>query len=460
MKTLFIFRQDLRILDNTGLRNALQDSREVIPVFILDKNILKHFPAKDNRLGFLVEALQSLDQQLRDLGSRLYVYHGVAETIIPKLLKEHSCDAVYRNRSYGKWALTRDSAVRRWCRTQDIHCEEFSDFFLVEPEATKPYKVYTPFYNTWIKVVKEKYSNYELLTIKKIITPRFDHNNQKAYDLLDSGVNKYWPIDLGHERLQEFSFKSYNETRNTPSIDGSSKLSPYIRFGLLSVREVYKAMRAKARNAQWEEISSLETFVKELARREFWNHIAYHFPEAREIEFQEKRRYIKWEKNDERFTARAEGHTGYPLVDAWMRQLRKENRMHNRVRMVVASFLCKDLLIDWRLGEHEFAKYLLDYDSNVNMWNWQRSASVGADPKPLRIFNPLLQSKRFDPECEYIKKYIPELSNFSPKEIHDPLNNNLGYASPIIDHYERSKIAKWRYNDSKLLSEKWTTNNK
>jgi deoxyribodipyrimidine photo-lyase len=245
------------------------------------------------------------------------------------------------------------------------------------------------------------------------------------------------------ERLQSFSFWSYDETRNTPSIDWSSKLSPYLRFGLLSPREIYQTAKSL-----W-----ASTYISELAWREFWQHIFYHFPHSREVEFQEKRRNIAWKNTPEHLDARKNGLTGYPFVDAWMRQLKAENRMHNRVRMVVASFLTKDLLIDRRLWEKHFASLLIDYDTNVNIWNRQRAASVWADPKPLRIFSPMLQSERFDPQCTYIKNRIPELSDMEPEKIHAPLEYDLWYAKPIVDHYERTKLAKIAYKDS---SEKTT----
>jgi len=202
---------------------------------------------------------------------------------------------------------------------------------------------------------------------------------------------------------------------------------------LISIREVYQHSKA------------YPSYTNELARREFWQHIAHYHPQVRVQEFQEKRRHIKRQHNEALFKKRCAGETGYPIVDAGMRQLQEENRMHGRVRMVVASFLTKDMLMDRRLGEQRFAKYLLDYDTNVNIGNWQRSASVGADPKPLRIFNPILQSQKFDPQAQYILRYLPELQGQSLAAIHDPLTHSLSYHKPILDHYANSKLAKQTY---------------
>lgn len=216
----------------------------------------------------------------------------------------------------------------------------------------------------------------------------------------------FFGYDFGVSRLRDFDFASYIDTRNFPWRDGSTRLSPYIRFGVFSIREVLQAVEAS------------QTLVSELAWREFWYHIAHHFPETHERAFQQKRRHIDWENSSELCEKIEAAETGYPLIDAAIRQLKTTNWMHNRLRMVVASFITKNCLIDWRWGEKFFKKYLIDYDEAVNLGNWQWSASVGADPKPLRIFNPLLQSEKFDEQALFIKKYIPEIAHIIPKKIH------------------------------------------
>ncbi|HEY7535978.1 MAG TPA: deoxyribodipyrimidine photo-lyase, partial [Thermodesulfobacteriota bacterium] len=277
-----------------------------------------------------------------------------------------------------------------------------------------------------------------LLNVKKLNTHKIYINSiEKIKKRLSFSKNTYWPIDFAERRLEEFDFCRYAKTRNFPYIDGTSKLSPYIRFGIVSIRKIYSVVSSLPHNPN--------TFISELAWREFWYHIMHYFPETRDLEFQEKRRKIKWINNKKWYEAWKEGETGYPIVDAGMRQLKEEGWIHNRVRMIVASFLTKDLLIDWRFGDKHFFNYLVDYDENVDIGNWQWAASVGADPKQLRIFNPILQSERFDPDCKYIKKYITELKNLSCKMIHDPIKYDLPYYNPIVNHYEMSRLAKEIY---------------
>ena len=454
MRSLFIFRQDLRLHDNHWLWQTINSSQEVFPVFIFDTNILKKFPEQDPRLWFIAEALRQLDQELKKVGSYLTVCYGDSVQIIQSLAISLKVDTIARNRSYGDNSLVRDKAITHRANTQWITIKSYSDYLLVEPEEVIPMKVFTPFKNRWLKELETKdYS--KPYTIEKISTPtwRQEQTSFPLYrwnDLIPEEITKksLWhdtilrPLGLWFQRMMTFDFTRYDDTRNSPSIDGSSKLSPYTRFGLISIRELYRELLSK------NDPIHTATYLSELVRREFWQHIAHHFPESRIMEFQEKKRNINRDNNKELFKARCEGRTGYPMVDAGMRQLVTEKRMHNRVRMVVASFLTKDLLIDRRRGEEFFAQHLLDYDANVNIGNRQRSASVWADPKPMRIFSPMLQSQRFDPECKYIKRYIPELENIHPDKIHEPLKNDLsayGYVRPIIDHYEWSKKAKEMY---------------
>lgn len=454
MRSLFIFRQDLRLHDNHGLRSTVQSSQDVFPVFIFDTNILAKFPEQDPRLWFITEALRQLDKDLKKVGSYLTVCYGDSVTIIQELASTLKVDTITRNRSYGDNSLVRDQAIISRANTQWITSKSYNDYLLVEPEEVIPMKVFTPFKNRWLKELDTKDYTKPYI-INKIITPDISQKQisfplYRWDNLIPAEITKksVWndtalrPVDLWFQRMMTFDFTRYDDTRNFPSIDGSSKLSPYTRFWLISIRELYRELLSK------NDPTHTATYISELARREYRQHTAHHFPESRIIEFQEKKRHIVRDNNEDFFKARCEGRTGYPMVDAGMRQLVQEKRMHNRVRMVVASFLTKDLLIDRRRGEQFFAQHLLDYDANVNIGNRQRSASVGADPKPMRIFSPMLQSQRFDPTCTYIKKYIPELENIHPDKIHDPLKYDLstyGYVRPIIDHYEWSKKAKERY---------------
>lgn len=446
-RAIFWFKRDLRTEDNTGLYQAVNNSNEVIPLYILDEDILKHYAEGSKRLSFFYNALHNLDSQLREMGSRLLVIKGRAEEIFPDLLKRYEADAVYCNRANGFYGVKRDHNVQQICKSLEIEFYKCQDTFLVPPSDVDQRKVFTPFFKLWEKKRKGKESP-ALATIDTPVVPDMkpleDHVGGVREDMASM-----WPVDFAEKRLQEFDFDSYEETRNLPYIDGTSRLSPYLRFGVVSVRRVYNAAMRNSPEAN--------TYVSELAWREFWYHIMHYFPETRHMEFQEKRRNMKWINNERWFIAWTKGLTGYPIVDAGMRQLLEEGWIHNRVRMIVASFLTKDLLCDWRWGDRHFSEHLIDYDEAVDIGNWQWVASCGADPKPLRIFNPLLQSEKFDPECEYIRKYIPELADVPVERIHNPLTYKLPYCEPIVNHYEMRNLAQEMYSgrrlDDKYLSD-------
>ncbi|MFN3478453.1 MAG: FAD-binding domain-containing protein, partial [bacterium] len=241
------------------------------------------------------------------------------------------------------------------------------------------------------------------------------------------------------ERINSFDFCGYEFTRNNLDLDGSSKLSPYIRFGLLSLNRLYSIVSAKCGGDCH--------FIKELAWREYWYSIKLNFPSFLDVEFQD--RGVKWQNNEEYIRAFFEARTGYPIVDAAIVQLKEENWIPNRARLILGSFLTKHLLTDWRIGEKFFMKYLIDYDEVVNVGNWQWVASVGPDPRPLRIFNPIIQAQKFDPEAKYIKKYLPELSKIPPYMLHDPITYKLPYHKPIVNHYQQVPIIKDFYLKAK-----------
>lgn len=430
-KSIFRFRQDLRIFDNTWLFNAIKNSKQIIPIFIFDTNILSRFLSNDKRLWFLKDALNKLSKDLENIWSYLIIKIGDPKQILTQLVKEYQVQAIFTNKSYWSYWKQRDKFIEN---NINIDFNSFNDFLLVNPEDVPIRKVFTPFYKQW-----KQFINFDwFLEINKIDSPNlYFENIQKQFKKINSWENKYWNINWYEDILNNFDFWNYENTRNLPYINWTSKLSPYTRFWLISVRQIYnKIIKSNYEN---------DVYLSEIAWREFWNHIAINFPWTLDLEFLEKRRWISWENDQTLFDAWQEWKTGYPMVDAWMRQLKEENWIHNRVRMVVASFLSKDLLIDRRYWEKYFEKYLIDYDRNVNIWNWQWASSVGADPKPLRIFNPMLQSQRFDPNCEYIKKYIPELREYKAEQIHNPLKYNLWYAKPIVDHFVNSKKAKEIY---------------
>lgn len=434
-RAIFWFRRDLRVEDNTGLYHAVKENKEVLPIFILDENILRRIIRENPRIGLLLDGIRNLDKKLKSFGSFLLILKGKPEEILPDIINKYKIDAVYLNKAYTFDGIKRDKNIKSICLKNNVAFKEFEDTLLVPPYKLEQRKVFTPFYKLWLRVEKRM----DLLNTNKINSPKIDTKPfEKIKKELSFSTNIYWPLDFPEKRLKEFDFCRYHETRNSPYIDGSSKLSPYIRFGIISIRRIYKAISSMP--------CDVNTFISELAWREFWYHIMHYFPETRDIEFQEKRRNIKWINDDGWLGAWKEGKTGYPIVDAGMRQLKEEGWIHNRVRMIVASFLTKDLLIDWRLGEGHFFDCLIDYDENVDIGNWQWVASVGADPKQLRIFNPILQSQRFDPDCIYIRRYVPELKNTPNEKIHDPIKYDLPYHKPIVNHYEMSKLAKYLYN--------------
>lgn len=435
-RSLFIFRQDLRLHDNTWLIEAIKNSEEIFPIFIHDSRAIKDFGENDVRFGFIKEALEYIDQWLRLYGGALTVYQWKPREIVEKLLWDYAIEAVYINRSYSPRGKERDDSLLSLCESRWVDFYSFQDFLMVEPYELEQRKVFTPFSILWKKFLL---AHPERLSIKKFdgskvkwFTPK---ERKKIREIIRAPYHPFWTVKFGRERMER-DFLHYDELRNYPAIDGSTRLSPYMRFGIFSVREIY------------EKFQDNQTLLSEVIWREFWYHIAYYFPFTYHLEFQEKRRAITWKNDLESYEWRMfeNARTGYPLVDAAIRQLYETNWMHNRLRMVVASFLTKNLGIDWRIGEAWFKKYLIDYDEAVNIGNWQWSSSVGADPKPVRIFNPLLQSEKFDAECKFIKKYIPELEWIVPKDIHS-LNLGEKYYTPVVNQKESAQQARERYKN-------------
>ncbi len=423
-RVIFWFKRDLRLKDNRGLLSANVEAKEIIPVFIFDKKLLARLEGPRNRIGFLVSALKELDGKLREKSSRLFCFYGEPEKIFDQLIFEVKPDDIFTNRSYSGTGEKTQKKVEVLCRRRGLKLKDFHDSLLVPPEKIKARKVYTPFFRLW----QEALSTEDILPKpepNRLNTPKLPLPSlEKTVKLLSYEPHCYWKPDYALKRLQEYDFRRYDLSRNHLDVDCTSRLSVALRFGLVSIREVLnRALEILDYNSQ---------FIKELGWREFWYHIRYHFPWTENLEFQEKRRGLNWLNRDEDIRAVEEARTGYPVIDAAIRQLQQEGWMHNRARLIVASFLTKDLLIDWRIGEKLFRKYLLDYDEVVNTGNWQWSASVGADPRPLRIFNPQLQAQKYDPRCHYIKKYIPELKKISCHLIHSL--EIPGYHKPIVDH--------------------------
>lgn len=438
-KSVFWFRQDLRTFDNLWLIECIKSSEEILPIFIFDENIIDWFWGfNDTKFLFLKQTLLRLDFELSKIWANLNVFYWDPENIITALVKENGIDSVFCNKSYSKYWTSRDSKISEKLNIELIKCK---DYLLNEPEEIPQRKVFTPFYKLWQKELDTK--KIELQSPKQTKWIKIS----EAKNVLDSFISwekhPYFTLEFWEKRLKDYSLDLYDEFRNDLDKDWTSKLSVYTRFWIFSIRELYLKWKWK-----WKS----DSFISELAWREFWQHINYYFPESKNIEFQEKRRNIEWKNDKILFEKWCKWETWYPIVDACMKQLLETNWMHWRGRMIVASFLTKDLLIDWRWWEKFFKKHLLDYDENVNVWNWQWSASVWADPKPIRIFSPLLQAERFDKDCKFIKKYIPKLENEDIKHIQNPLKYELSnYIKPIIDHSEAQRIAKEEYKKSWLF---------
>ncbi|HEK84846.1 MAG TPA: deoxyribodipyrimidine photo-lyase [Candidatus Aminicenantes bacterium] len=432
MRALFWFKRDLRLLDNKGVGEAARDATELVPVFIFDKKLLAELNGPQTRTGFLVAALKQLDGQLRKKGSRLYVFYGQPEEIFAQLISDLKPDALYTNRSYSWTGEKTQKKVEALCRKQGVVFKDFNDSLLVPPEKIEARKVYSPFFRLWgLALAQQEVSVLPepgLLRTPELNWPSL----AETIKLIPYQKNRHWNPDYAEVRLKQFDFKGYEDNRNQLGLDGTSRLSVALRFGLVSIRQVFDQVRKK--------LSADSQLVKELAWREFWYHIGYYFPWTQDLEFQEKRRGLKWLNREEDLRALEEARTGYLLIDAAINQLKEEGWMHNRARLVVASFVTKDLLIDWRVGEKFFKKYLLDYDEVVNTGNWQWSASVGADPRPFRLFNPQLQAAKYDPECRYIRKYVPELKKTPCRQIQALELQN--YHPPIVDHRWASIRAK------------------
>ena len=408
---IFWFRRDLRLTDNAGLYHALKDGKPVLPLFVFDSNILDELEDKtDSRVEFIHLALQAIQQQLVNVGSSLDVRYGNPLEVYQALLKEYNVEKVFTNHDYEPYAKQRDTAIEELLKEHGAMFYTFKDQVILEKEEVlkddgKPYTIFTPYSRKWKGVLTEfdlkPYSN------KKYFNNFYKQPGRKLISLEEMGFNAAGLSFPGKE-WQGQIIRNYKEQRDFPAVQGTSRLSVHLRFGTISIREL--AGEAGALN---------ETFLNELIWRDFYHMILWHFPKVVDHAFKPAYDKIKWRNNEKEFEAWCNGQTGYPIVDAGMRELNTTGFMHNRVRMIVASFLTKHLLIDWRWGEAYFAKKLLDYDLAANNGGWQWAAGSGCDAAPyFRVFNPYLQTQKFDPELKYIRKWVPELEEFSyPKPI-------------------------------------------
>ncbi|WP_284652128.1 cryptochrome/photolyase family protein [Flavobacterium terrisoli] len=410
---IFWFRRDLRLEDNVGFFHALKSGDEVLPIFIFDENILSQLPKDDARVTFIHQQLSKIQNQLKSVGKSLAVFYGDPFEVFNKILTENQITTVYTNHDYEPYARKRDLELYHLFSEYDIEFKTSKDQVIFEKsevvkEDGTPYVVYTPYSNKW----KEHFNKLKLVNynsedyLEKITVHSYPFLTLSAIGFKPSEI-KVPPYDISNDLID-----NYEATRNFPAIDKTSHLGIYLRFGVVSIRQmVIKAAESKN-----------ETFLKELIWREFFMQILWHFPHTIHKSFRPKYDEIQWRNDETLFQKWCDGQTGYPFVDAGMRELNTTGHMHNRVRMIVASFLCKHLLIDWRWGETYFASKLLDYEQASNVGNWQWAAGSGVDAAPyFRIFNPTEQIKKFDKDLAYIKKWIPEL-------------NTSDYPEPIVDH--------------------------
>lgn len=408
--SIFWFRRDLRLEDNVALYHALQSKYPVIPLFIFDTNILDSLPKNDARVGFIYESLQKINAKLKAIESSILIKKGTTTEVWKSLFQEYAVSEVFFNKDYEPYAIKRDLEIAALAKNNGAQCFSFKDQVIFEEKEIikadgTPYTIYTPYKNKWLEKYKsmaplQEYvtlnylfnfykSNFDFLTLEQI---GFEENNIKVIPY----------------KLTEIA--NYHETRDFPAVDSTSYLSPHLRFGTVSIRKL----------VNWA-VRKNDVFLSELIWREFFMQILFSFPKVVSHNFKSAYDGIQWRNNEEDFKRWCTGTTGYPMVDAGMRQLNETGYMHNRVRMVVASFLCKHLLINWKWGEAYFAEKLLDYDLSANVGNWQWAAGTGCDAAPyFRVFNPDIQLKKFDEKGIYIRKWIPEF--------------DLSYCEPMVDH--------------------------
>ena len=407
---VFWFRRDLRLDDNLGLFRALESKFPVIPLFIFDEDILDNLPKKDARVGFIHESLSKINEELKEIESSLLVKKGKTAAVWDSLIQEFDIQEVFFNKDYEPYAIKRDLAICQLLENNHIKSFSFKDQVIFEEmEITKadglPYTVYTPYKNKWLEKYKSMAPVQEMDA--SILFSNFYKSNFSFPTLEQIGFEES-AIKVVPHNLKFVG--NYHETRDFPALDTTSYLSPHLRFGTVSIRKL----------VNWA-FHKNDVFLSELIWREFFMQILFSFPKVVSNNFKSSYDGIQWLNKEEDFKRWCSGTTGYPLVDAGMRQLNETGYMHNRVRMVVASFLCKHLLINWQWGEAYFAQKLLDYELSANVGNWQWAAGTGCDAAPyFRVFNPEIQLKKFDEKGIYIRKWIKEF--------------DLGYGKPMVDH--------------------------
>lgn len=448
MRALMWFRSDLRVEDNTALHHACHDSDDgVVAVFNIPTDQWRDHNWGGNKAGFVLRSVCALKERLDTLNIPLKILHTKRFDTVPdhlaKLARSCACDALYFNKEYEVNELARDEEVRDTYDGAGLPVHAYDDLTILPPDLFRTgnadfYSVYTPFKRKWLEHYKER-------RVETFATPAKRRELDIDADDVPGSLPGFqptidqgrWPAGEAHAKRRLTAFlkeriEVYHERRDTPSIDGTSALSPYLGAGVLSARACFEAAREANGGVAALDGDGAASWMNELVWREFYKHVLVGFPRVcRDRPFQAKTRKIEWSHDDEHFEAWCEGRTGFPIVDAGMRQLEATGWMHNRLRMIVAMFLTKDLFIDWRRGEAWFERHLVDLDFASNNGGWQWSASTGTDAQPyFRVFNPFSQSKRYDPEGAFIKDWVPELGSVPAPALHDP--KKLAEVRPML----------------------------
>ena len=470
---LFWHRRDLRISDNLGLATATEQAKKVVGLFCLDSGILDGDDIAPARVTYMIGCLSELQKNYQKLGSQLLILRGEPQKAIPQLAEALEAKAVYWNLDVEPYAKQRDRSVREALSEKGIDTKNFWDQLLHAPgdiltkSSDSPYKVYTPFWRSWKEAEKPGVAQKieQLTGLSNAETKRAEKAGAIALpSAKDLGYEWYNPLlvppgeTAAQDKLEEFcdrTIYSYNEERDFPYVDSTSQLSAALKFGAIGIRTVWQATLDVLDNCRSDEAKDgVITWQKELAWREFYQHCMFFFPELAEGSYRDELKDFPWENDETKFQAWCEGKTGYPIVDAAMRQLNEIGWMHNRCRMIVASFLTKDLIVDWRWGEKYFMQKLYDGDLSANNGGWQWSASSGMDPKPLRIFNPASQAAKYDRDGEYIRQWVSEISSMDTEylvtgKIPDEERASYDYPKPIVDHKQQQRKFKELYRQQK-----------
>lgn len=453
-------RRDLRIDDHFAFRHANDIDSKILPIFIFDKEILKNFKNReDKRISFILDRIIFLNKKLKKFDTKIHVFYGNPVEIIPNIIKELKPTNIIASAGYEPYDIKRDNMVENFCRKNNVKFILQNDHLIFPPnhilkEDGTPYKVFTPYSRKLYSQVNDIVANdYKVSRFEpwKVSNDNFLKKNSLDLSKTKNDILKKlgyiytsyspWKAEFENSNIEDFEKKIsiYKESRDIMSKNGTSMFSPYLRFGLISIRACLR-IALKSRLSY--------TWINELIWRDFYAMALFYNPESVEQEVIERFRKISWNQNEKAWNKFTNAETGYPIVDASIMQLKEMGWVHNRARMIAASFLTKHLLIDWRKGEKFYSQYLMDYELSSNVGGWQWAASTGFDAQPyFRIFNPYLQSKKFDPQGTYIKKYIPELREVECKHIHNPkeFNKNLDYPDPLVTHEVARKIAIEQY---------------